>query len=445
MKKLLIMTALVVLGATSAAAQQSAPQQILFTNVNVFDGSSEQLMMNANVLVEGNLIKTVSAQRINARGAQVIDGGGRTLMPGLIDAHVHLYWNVPITEVFTAPKDYLDALTLKEGENTLMRGYTTVRDISGDVFGIKQAFDEGIFPGPRVYASGPGIGMTSGHVDFKSRTEVPRQLGGRPWGDTENSGMAVVADGVPEVLSAARLSFRKGAHFLKTYTSGAVSGVHDPLDICEYSKEEIEALVGEAKRWNTYVAIHSYNDPCVQTSLEAGVMSVEHATLITEPTVKMLVEKGAYLSTQTGVYLQDPAPDWNDDQKSKQLRAQAGIGNLLELAKRYNAKIAIGTDLVGTEEIKRMQAEELTNRLKWFTPYEILYQALHNNAELMSWSGPRNPYPHGSLGAIEEGAYADILLVNGNPLEDLTVFNRPEESLALIMKDGTIYKNTLDD
>lgn len=417
--------------------------KVLFVNANIFDGQNEKLIPKANVLVEGNLIKEISTRSIAAEGATVIDADGRTLMPGLIDAHVHLYWNVPLSVMFTAPKDYLYGMTLKEGEATLMRGYTTVRDISGSVFGIKQVFDEGIYPGPRIYASGPGIGMTSGHVDFKNLNQPPRLLGGPTWGDTEHSGMAITADGVPEVLAAARLSFRMGAHFLKSYTSGAVSGLYDPLDISEYSFEEIKALVDEAKRWNTYLAVHSYNDEGVQRSLEAGAMSIEHATIITEPTMKMLVEKGAYLSTQTGVYLQDPPADWSDDQKAKQYKAQQGLATLMELAKKHKAKIAIGTDIVGSPGEKAQQAYELTNRLKWFTPFEILNQALVNNAELMSWSGPRNPYP-GKLGVIEEGAYADILLVDGNPLEDLTLFNKPEKTLVLIMKDGKIYKNTLN-
>ena len=425
-------------------SQSDKPNQVVFKNVKVFDGTTDQLSDATEVLVVGNKIQKIAADASKdaSKGATVIDAGGRTLMPGLIDVHMHLIWNVSANRMLTEPKDYLHALAIKEGEATLMRGYTTIRDVSGSVFGIKKAFDEGIYPGPRIYASGPGISMTSGHADFRNAIDQPRILGGRAWGDTEFSGMAIITDGVPEVLGAARLNFRHGSHFLKMYTSGAVSGLYDPLDIGEYSFEEIKAAVDEAKRWNTYLAVHSYNDQGVQRSLEAGAMSIEHAPLITEPTIKMLVEKGAYLSTQTGVYLQEPASDWNEDQKAKQNAAMNGIDNLMKLAKKYNAKIAIGTDLVGVSSEKYKQAYELTNRLKWFTPFEILNQALVNNAELLSWTGPRNPYP-GKLGVIEEGAYADILLVNGNPLKDLTLFNNPEENLHLIMKDGKIYKNTV--
>jgi imidazolonepropionase-like amidohydrolase len=491
MKRLTGLLACLILGlmmtvpvfAADSVATDIPSEVTLFRNVNIFNGKSDNLLMGYDVLVVKNKIKKID-KNIHIAGTyeidvktgglkalstsghdygltggvvtvygpekmvkkkvkvEVIDGKGRTLMPGLIDAHVHLYWNVPVSLMFTAPQDYLYALTIKEGEATLMRGYTTVRDTSGSVFGIKRAFDEGIYPGPRIYASGPGIGMTAGHADFRTNTTPPRALGGPPWTDVEYSGMAVNVDGVPEVLAAARLSMRKGAHFLKMYTSGAVSGLYDPLDISEFSFEEIKAAADEAKRWNTYLAVHTYTDEPTQRSLNAGAMSIEHATLISEETIKLLVKKGAYLSTQTGVYLQEPAADWTPDQKAKQLAAQEGLDQLMKLAKKYKAKIAIGTDLVGVASEKYKQAYELTNRLKWFTPFEILNQALVNNAELLSWSGPRNPYP-GKLGVIEEDAYADILLVNGNPLEKLELFNNPEENLALIMKDGKIYKNTI--
>jgi imidazolonepropionase-like amidohydrolase len=255
-------------------------------------------------------------------------------------------------------------------------------------------------------------------------------------------GMSIFADGVSEVLSAARLQMRKGAHFLKMYTSGAVSGLYDPLDIAEYSFEEIKAAADEAKRWSTYLAVHTYNDPGTSQALEAGAMSIEHGTIITEETVKLLVEKGAFLSTQTGVYLADPAPDWSEDMQAKQRAAKAGLDQLFKLAKKYNAKIATGTDMVGSSDLKRQQVHELTNRLTWFTPAEILKHATANNAELLAMSGPRNPYP-GKLGVIEEGAYADLLLIDGNPLENLKLLNEPEKNLVLIMKDGKIYKNEL--
>jgi len=424
-------------------AEDAAPKpSVIITNVNVFDGKSDNLATGMSVLVEGNKITKIAKSITAPAGATVIDAKGRTMTPGLIDAHVHLIWNVSPFGMFNFPQDYLHALALKEAEATLMRGYTGVRDISGSVFGIKKAIDEGLYPGPRIWSSGAGIGMTAGHADMRPNTMVPRTLGGPYWTDVEYLGISILADGVPEVLSAARLQFRKGSCFLKMYTSGAVTGVYDPLDISEYSFDEIKAAADEAKRWNTYLAVHSYNDAAIKRSLEAGAMSIEHGNLLTDETMKLLAEKGAFLSTQTGLFLGEPAADWSEDQKAKQQAAKDGLTTMFASAKKYNVKIALGTDLVGSKESKQTQAKELSNRLPWFTPAEIIKQATANNAELMSWSGPRNPYPD-KLGVIEEGAYADLLLVEGNPIENLHLFDEPDKNLALIMKDGKIYKNTV--
>jgi len=427
-----------------AIAQHAKPvSKVLITNANIFDGKNDKLATGMSVLVEGNKITKIAKSITAPAGATTIDANGRTLTPGLIDAHTHLIWNASPAGMFNYPQDYLHALALQEAEATLMRGYTGMRDISGSVFGIKKAIDEGLYPGPRIWSSGAGISMTAGHADLRPNSMLPRTLGGPSWTDVEHLGLSILADGVPEVLSAARLQFRKGASFLKMYTSGAVSGVYDPLDISEYSFDEVKAAADEAKRWNTYLAVHSYNDAAIRKSLEAGAMSIEHGNLLTDQTMKLLAEKGAFLSTQTGIFLGKPPADWSEDQRAKQKAARDGLATMFAAAKKYKVKIALGTDLVGPKEEKQPQAKELSNRLPWFTPAEILKQATANNAELMSWSGPRNSYP-GKLGVIEEGAYADILLVDGNALENLHLFDDPAKNLALIMKDGVIYKNTVN-
>ena len=441
--KLLSSMVLSLVMAVSAMAQEAEPvSKILITNANILDSSKGTISKDMSLLVEGNKIAKIAKSIPAPDGATVIDAGGRTITPGLIDTHVHLMWNIGEMPILYAAPDYLAALTLVETKATLMRGYTSVRDTTGQVLGVKKAIDQGFFEGPRIWASGAGISMTAGHVDLRTYAQRPRELQGWEWTDVEAAGLAVLADGVPAVLAAARLQMRKGAHFLKTFTSGAVSGLYDPLDISEYSFDEIKAIADEAKRWNTYLAVHTYNDKGTQRALEAGAMSIEHAHLITEPTMKMIAEKGAFLSTQTGVYLAPAPSGWTEDQKAKQQQAAAGLDSLFTLAKKHKVKIALGTDLAGSLEAKKLQAFELTNRLKWFTPAEILKHATVNNAELLSWSGPRNPYP-GKLGVIEEGALADLLLVDGNPLENLELFNDPEKNLLVIMKDGKIYKNTL--
>jgi len=423
-------------------AQEKPKKITLFTNVHVFDGKSEQLIKDVNVLIEGNLIKEIGKGITAPQGAEVIEANGLTLMPGLIDAHVHLSLNMGFLTMYNQLPDYLAGRTFAEAKNTLMRGFTSVRDTGGEVLGIKRAIDEGYAVGPRIWASGAGISMTAGHADLRPPTQRPRQLGGPAWTEGEYNGGTVIADGVPEVLSAARLQMRKGAAFIKMFTSGAVSGMYDPLDIGEYSFEEIKAAADEAKRWNTYLAVHTYNDKGTRIALEAGAMTIEHASLMTEETMKLLVEKGAFLSTQTGVFLSDPPESWSEATKNRQRQAKEGLDNMFKLAKKYNAKILIGSDYVDNGEQKKEQSYELSNRLPWWTATEILKQATSGNAEVLYFSGPRNPYP-GKLGVIEKDAFADILLIKGDPTKDLTLFHDSENNIQLIMKDGEIYKNTL--
>ena len=439
--KKVVLIALLCVG-SYANAQEKEVEKTLFNNVQIFDGK-ELLTKNGAVRIADNIIVEVSTAPLKAaKGETEIDGQGKFLMPGLIDTHVHLAWNLsPGQTSFVAP-EYLAALALVEAKATLMRGFTSVRDTGGPARGVKMAIDQGFFMGPRIWYSGAAIGMTAGHSDMRPISTRPRQMGGDPWTDGESSGITVFADGVPEVLTASRMQMKRGVSFLKMFTTGAVSGLYDPLDISEYSFEEIKAAADEAKRWNTYLAVHSYNDKGTQAALNAGAMSIEHATLITEETAKLIAEKGAFLSTQTGIYLEDAPADWSADQKAKQQAAKDGLDNLFRLAKKHKIKMSLGTDLVGDMEIKKQQAFELTNRLKWFTPSEILSQATANNAELLYMSGPRSPY-QGKLGVIEKGAFADLLLIDGNPLDNMKLFNEPEKNLLIIMKDGKIAKNVL--
>lgn len=433
MKKIIAMVAIL-----SFTGFSYAQDDVLFKNVNIFDGEQPKLSMGMQVLVQGNKISKISESIVAPAGAKVIDGKGKTLTPGLIDAHVHLMWNMSPYALMDGQPDYISARSLKEAENTLMRGFTTIRDTAGQVFGVQRAINEGLFIGPRIYGSGAGISMTSGHGDLRMLNTLPRQMGGSPESEVERIGMVIIADGVPEVLTATRMQFRKGADFAKLFIGGAVSGLRDPLDISEFSFDEIKAAADEAKRWNSYLAVHGYTDDAIKTALEAGAMSIEHGNLLSEETIKLIKKKGAYLSTQTGVYLGEAPADWNPDQVAKQQAAKNGLANMFKLAKKHKLKLALGTDLIGAA--KPEQSKELSNRLEWFSPAEILIQATSNNAELLAMSGPRNPYP-GKLGVIQEGAYADILLIDGNPLENLHLIDEPEKNIAVIMKDGVIYKD----
>lgn len=414
--------------------------KLLITNVQIFDGKSEKLDPGLSVLIEGNKIAKIAKSIPVPASTTIIDGGGRTLMPGFIDAHTHLIWNLSVYQHFNTPMDYQAALALIEAKNTLMRGFTSIRDVAGSVWGVKRSIDEGHFPGPRIYSSGAAISMTSGHGDFRTINSLPRQLGGPTETEVERIGISTFADGVPEVLTASRMQFRNGAHFLKMFVGGAVSGMYDPLDVMEYSFEEVKAAADEADRWNTYLAVHTYTDRASHQAIEAGAKTLEHANLMTEKTVELAVEKGVYISPQAGFFLA-PAPDsFTPAQKERQKQAADGLDSLMKACKKHNAKVLFGNDLVASMESKKLQLEEFIHRTKWFSNAEILQQATAINGEVLALSGPRNPYP-GKLGIIEEGALADLLLINGNPLEDISILTKPDENLALIMKDGKIYKN----
>ena len=427
--------------ATPIAAQEAELSRILFTNVNVFNGKDDRLA-DVDVLVEGNKIAKVAASIPVSDDMNVIDGDGRTLSPGFIDAHTHLQWNLGVAEQFYAPIDYQAALTVVEAGNTLRRGFTTVRDVGGSVFGVKRAIDEGYFPGPRIYTAGAALSMTTGHGDFRAPSTPPRMMGGPSQTEAEYVGLVIFADGVPEVLTASRMQFRNGAHFLKMFVGGAVSGMYDPLDISEYSLEELKAAVGEAERWNTYVAVHTYTDAATRMAIEAGVKSLEHCNLLNEETVKLAADKGVFISTQAALFMNPAPPSFTPAQVERQQMAKEGLDRLMKASKKYKAKVLFGTDMVASMESKKAQVTEFTLRTGWFSNVEILKQATSINAEVLKLSGPRNPYP-GKLGVIEEGAYADLLLINGNPLEDIAILTKPEENLALIMKDGVIFKNKL--
>ncbi len=429
------------LASLPATVKASTPDATLITNVRVFDGKSDVLTELTNVLVEGEMIKEVSPAADAASEVPRIDGSGRTLMPGLIDNHVHLQWNQGPMEFMTARADYVAALALREAEATLMRGFTGVRDTGGGILGIARAIDEGVYPGPRIQACNAAVGMTAGHGDYRPRSVPPRTFGGPGITEFEAKMITIIADGVDEVLAATREQFRQGAHFIKVFSGGAVSGLYDPLDINEYSPEELKAAVDEAKRWNTYAASHAYMDSSVRSAIDAGFACIEHCNLMTPDSMELAVEKGVWLSTQVGFFMTEIPEGFSEAQAQRQQMARDGLDAMLRLAKEYGANIALGTDFVGSSETKAMQLNELTLRTEWFTNAEILRQATGDNGRLWELAGPRSPYQKGPVGVIEPGAYADILVVNGDPIADLSVM-ASADNFDVIMKGGKVYKNT---
>lgn len=441
-----LFTIIVSMYGLSHAAEEAEPKLTLISNVDIFDGENEKLHKHMHVLIKDNLIEKVSKEPlaiVQTDNVTMIDGGGQTLMPGLIDAHWHSYYAyAPQSALVLGDMSEVAILGFIGAEQTLMRGFTTVRDIGGNPFAVKKLTDTGDYPGPRLYISGPPISQTSGHFDFRGKNDVPTN-NTDPLTYWERNGVIMVADGVDELTKRSREILRMGATQLKIAAGGGVSSSYDPLDVQEYTFEEMKAVVDVADTWNTYVAAHIFTDKAVQTAVNAGVKSIEHGMLIKErETLEMMKEKGAWLCIQPllndedALHFDDPfsTQKWNE--------VTAGTVEAYKLAKEVGVNIAFGTDMLFDPAAAAMQGKMLSKLKLWFTPYETLKIATSTNARLLKMCGPRDPYPH-DIGVVKEGAYADLLIVNGNPLEDLDLVADAEKNFSMIMKDGKIYKNTI--
>jgi imidazolonepropionase-like amidohydrolase len=440
-------TTLVGLGLSSAVCAQGAASAeqtaTLFENVRIFDGKSATLSATMNVLVLGNTIEKISPSPISiGAGTVVVAGGGRTLMPGLIDAH----WHAMLIRVTPAQSfgdvGYVNLVAAAEATDTLMRGFTTVRDVGGPVFGLKAAIDEGIVNGPRIYPSGAVITVTSGHGDFRQLTDLPRTIGGTLT-RMEQVGGAMVADSPDEVRVRVREQLMQGASQVKLTAGGGVSSPFSPIDVSTFTEAELRAGVEAAENWGTYVAAHAFTPAAIQRSIAAGVKCIEHGMLMDEATAKLMAEKGIWLSMQ-------PLPEdlklgfpMGSVQRAKAEEVWPGIANTYALAKKYKIKTAWGTDVLFSAALARQQGAILASLSRWYTPAEALIMATSTNAELLALSGKRNPYP-GKLGVIAQGALADLLLVDGDPIANIKLIEDPANNFVIIMKDGKIYKNTLE-
>lgn len=435
----------VVLAALAMSLAQAADKAVLFENVFVFDGrSSARARAPANVLVVGDTIQTISAAPIEPPAdAEVtrVAGAGRTLMPGLIDAHWHaMLIGQTMVDAMTSDLGYTNLRAAQVAEATLMRGFTTVRDMGGPVQGLRRAIEEGRFPGPRIFPSGAMISQTGGHGDFRLPHEVPRAAN-QGLSHTELTRTAAIADGVDEVLRRTREQLMLGATQVKLMAGGGVTSIYDPIDASQYTLEEICAAVSAAENWGTYVTVHAYTSRAVQIAIEAGVKAVEHGQLVDEDTVKLMAEKGIWWSLQPFLDNELANPKTGPS-RVKQLMVAAGTDRAYELARKHKVKVAFGTDILFSGDNGEAQNARLASLERWYTAGEILQIATGNNGALLELTGERNPYRK-PLGVVAEGALADLLLVDGDPTADLSLVVRPESSFVLIMKDGRIYKNLL--
>jgi len=439
------------------AQQEVAPNFILFTNVNVFDGTSDSLDMNTNVLIEDNLIKSIGSSIEAPAGAEVIDGGGRTLMPGMHDQHVHLSIYMPLNEharISMTPYE-VGALGILRAEGMLMNGFTTVRDVGGPAKHIQTLVDSGQAIGPRVYPSEAMISQTSGHADYRNRNDPhPNMYGGTTnnnWVDTD---MGFIADGPTEVLRAARENLRRGATQIKIMTSGGIASETSVLHSTQYTAEEIQAAVIAAKQWDTYVAAHAHTPASMNIAIDNGVETLEHVAFLTDEVGKKMVKNDVMFATSlTRVFsVTDEMAQAVFPPKAlvKFYKLRVGAQNMVKVAQDNPEMLklwTIGSDFVNQYD-KAISSDdamnlEFANLQKYFDDIDVLRIATSNGARMNLRTGQLNPYIDGPLGVIVNGAYADLLLVEGNPLEDVSILGDPDKNLKVIMKDGVIYKNTL--
>lgn len=436
-------TSALMLTSVPSAAQDgqtatAEPGETLFRNVRVFDGSATALSGPTNVLVRGNVIAAIGPEAIPTAATKTIDGRGRTLMPGLIDVHVHLTFGALTMAELASP----DLTPAKAGEaaaanatQTLMRGFTSVRDVGGPIFEVKKMIDAGRIPGPRIWPSGPTVSQTSGHGDYRLPHEGPRRWTGKA-SQAELLGAGYIADGRDEVLAATREALRGGASQIKMMAGGGTSSAYDPLDVTQYTLDEMKAAVEAAEDWGTYVTVHAYTPRAVRRAIEAGVLSIEHGQLLDEDTLKLMAERGIWLSLQR---LQDSTPEMTPLRREKREPLMEGQQRVWPLAKRLGVKLAWGTDFLFDPQQNAEQNSYILRLKPWFTSAEILKLVTHDNAQLLALSGLRSPYK-GQLGVVKEGALADLILVNGDPIANIDLLANPARNFAVIMKDGKVYK-----
>ncbi len=459
------MTSAIAAGGGGGAAEPSllpAPSNTLFTNVNVFNGSENKLYKGLNVLVEGNKVTKITKDSISTDGATVIEGKGKTLMPGLIDGHAH----VMINAHFDSVEKNMDLTDLAYrvtlvSKRALMDGFTSVRDMGGPAFGLMRNINDGHVIGPRIFPSGAFISQTSGHGDFRDRNDGG--WGPSTEGDISNfarMGIGSVADGVPAVLKATRTNLRNGATQIKIMAGGGGSSRFDPIDTVQFSVEETCAIVETTKDWGTYVAAHVFNDRAIERLLSCGVKTFEHGFFMSDKSMQDIAKAGGFVVPQMWGLSPDLAknPLMPKDKLPMVAVLQEKYGDFGERLIKNKVKVVFASDYVGVHmDAERARRYELWWRTQAFgSNFEVLKQLTSVGGEMLAMSGPRNPYAAaGKLGVVEVGAAADLLLVDGNPLEDMSVLGastswfdadpvyKEVATINIVMKNGVIYRNTL--
>jgi imidazolonepropionase-like amidohydrolase len=489
MKKILIIMVAIMLMAGNAVASEKieVPSVLLIKNVHVWDGVSDKLAENTDVLIVGDKIRKVG-KNIPSEGSyevdavkqtirdipqaspmdpipraymlsvvsesktekmkvpvEVIDGKGGYLIPGLIDNHQHIMLSKD-----TGPQDIINNQlpytpaynAIPQGQIMLNMGVTTIRDTGGNSVELGMAIDQGFVDGPRIYSSGAGISCTSGHADFGGLAPGQGEIypgSSAHWMSTLN--FMTLADGEAEVRKATRYALARGAKQIKMMAGGGVASMKDPLESVGYSEAEMRAMVEAATDYDTYVMAHAYNDKSVQRCIRAGVKDIVHGHLLSEETVKMLAENDVWLGSLSKPFGLMDVPWFTDENRRKGKLVLEGYENVMKWAKKYGVKMGWGTDAAAG--MVDTIVYEFESRMPFFTPLEQLKQATSINAELLRFSKSRDPYKEAPLGVIEEGAWADMIIYSKNPLEDIMVAAKPKDTLKVVIKGGKVWKNEL--
>ena len=430
----------------------------LFTNVNIFDGLHDRLTAG-DVLIEDSMIKAVGNDVQAPEGATVIDGGARTLMPGLIDSHVHFNINVGrnVPELDATTWEEIGARAAYAAQEHFSMGYTTVRDMGGMHTGLKKTIDADYLVGPRIYAAGGFISQTAGHGDFRAPSQ---------YNATQNNlvrlGVARIVDGRAEVLRAVRENFSLGAHYVKIMISGGVTSRKDPMYASQFTDDEISAAIEVAKSYGTYATAHVFKDEDINRGLDLGLKCIDHGHYLTEETMERIKEQGIFFSPNITA-LSDKVwehpfyQDKSNPSYPKLVFTRKKSAQLCDHIRKIKPKLVFDSDFVLLAGVPFRQSMDyaIWYCAEQFGNFETLKSMTSTGGELCALTGPHNPYPEGKLGVIESGAYADILLVDGNPLEDIRAIGANPEwfnaaprdqdvaSIRLIMKNGKVYKNTL--
>jgi len=421
---------------------QTPGRPLLLTNLKLFDGVAQKMREGTDILVDGEHIRDLPPRGQGPADADVIDCGGRAVIPGLIDMHAHVTL-AGVSERMALNGDigFVHLVSAQTAGALLMQGFTTVRDVAGPAFGLKLAIDRGLVAGPRIFPSGAALSQTSGHGDFRMLHELPR-MPGSPANRSEAEGVMMIADGVPEVLRRTREQLMKGASQIKIMAGGGVSSLYDPLDTVQYTLDEMRAAVQAAADWGTYVCAHVYTPPGILRCIDAGVKSIEHGQLANQEAVRRMADAGVWWSIQPFLADEDANPKTDPGQRAKQLEVSAGTERAFDLGRRHPVKMSFGTDTLFAPTLINRMGRQLNKFTRFMPSLAALHLATGAAGELLALSGPRNPYD-GALGVIADGAFADLLVVDGDPAVGLAWLEDYDANLRLIMKGGRIVKETL--